>query len=142
MTRVSLRWALMLVVSGSAFACAGETPSSPTAVTTPTTPTTRTWASIIGPGGAASQSMTASQAGTVTLTLNSAGPSADVLLGFGIGVPTAERAGCGLGKSVEARPSASPALTVAVEAGNYCIKVYDPGNVTTDIQFSLTVVYP
>jgi hypothetical protein len=42
MTRVSLRWALMLVVSGSAFACAGETPSSPTAVTTPTTPTTRT----------------------------------------------------------------------------------------------------
>jgi hypothetical protein len=142
MSRAFIRWALVLGVSGSAFACAGETPTSPTAATTPTTPTTRTWASIIGPGGAASQSLTASQAGTVTVTLNSAGPPADVLLGFGVGVPTAERAGCGLGKSVEARPSASPALTVDVEAGAYCIKVYDPGQGTTDIQFSLTVVFP
>jgi hypothetical protein len=86
----------------------------------------------------ATRSFVTSQAGTVTVTLQSAA----VPLGVGVGVPAASGSGCRPAVSVTAAPNDAPALTAAVEEGTYCVLVFDVGAIVDPIPFTLQLIYP
>jgi hypothetical protein len=131
--------ALGLVLS-TAVAC-GDNTTTPTTPTTPTGPTTSIFASRLTPGGAVSRQFGASTAGTITAMLtNAAGPN--TVVGLGIGVPTTGLAKCALSTTIQTNAGSTPQLSATVDAGDYCVVVYDLGTLTNPIDFSVTLVYP
>ena len=127
---------LLLAVVCSA-SCGDE--AATTAPTSVTSPTTVTWTTHIYAKGAASRSFVASQAGSVTVTLQSAA----VPIGIAVGVPAvASGSGCRAATSVTAAPSDAPQLTTGVEEGTYCVLVFDVGGIVDPIPFTLQLVHP
>ena len=129
-------------VSGVALAaltaaCGGNssTPASPT----PTTGAmSENWSSVLAPGGASSRSFTVNAAGTITVTMTSAGAT----VGLGVGLPRVTGGGCRLGVAVNASGSTSPQITTQADAGQYCVQVFDLGTLTDPIPFAMKIDHP
>jgi hypothetical protein len=113
-----------------------ETPTS----ATPTPPDPSKFESQVVKGGFASRSFTLTTAGTIEITLTSLVPS--VRVGLGVGVPDADGSGCNLSRSVETTAGNSPQVTAAADAGTYCVKIFDIGQVEESASFSITVKQP
>lgn len=126
--------ALLCAAAVLASACGSDTPTTPT--TTSTSPVTETWSGIVGPGGTASRSFDAPQAGTLTVTLM----SSDAPLGVGVGVPRNVNAGCRLTISQVDSPGVT--LSIPADAGSYCVQVFDNGDVVKQSAFSVQIVHP
>ncbi|MGB7219537.1 MAG: hypothetical protein WBD07_12110 [Vicinamibacterales bacterium] len=138
--RSLLPLALVLALIGSAC---GDDPITPTPTPTPVSPVTETFASGLVPLGTSSRTFDAAKAGSVTITLTSSGPPTDVTLGLGVGIPTpGASAGCSLTTAVNMPPSTTPQITVQVDAGKFCVKVFDTGTLTAQTFFSVTIVRP
>jgi hypothetical protein len=121
--------------------CGNDSQTTTSPSTTTTSPTTSTFASRLTVGGAVSRSFAATQAGNVTVTLtNAGGPVTRV--GLGLGVPTTGVARCALTTAIRTTPGATPQIAAAVDAGQYCVTIFDLGNLTETIDFSLTLVFP
>jgi hypothetical protein len=90
--------------------------------------------------GAASRAIEASQAGTLTVNLTSLAP-ADAVIGLGVGVPRASGGGCFLTMSLDATTGTQP-LSVTVDRGTYCVRVYDSGLLKAPATFTLTTAHP
>jgi hypothetical protein len=137
-----LKLALAAVVLASSLtlaACDKDTPTTP--ADTPTT-TTVTFASNLALQGASTRSFAVTRSGTVSLTLTSVGGSTTLRVGLGVGIPLGDGSGCVLSRSVEAVAGATAQLELSVDAGNYCVQIYDPGTLTAVVPFSITLVYP
>jgi hypothetical protein len=123
----------VLLVASLGLAC-GDNTTSPTSTTTPTTdtfgPTT------LYPAGADLETVNVSP-GTISATLTSTTPP-NVVLGFGIGLKSGNT--CYLSASVNGQTGAQ--LSLPVDAGMYCIEVYDNGTLTDKVQFVLTITHP
>lgn len=131
---------LTLVVFSAA--CASETTPSATAPTAVTT--TETFSGTVGQLATTGNPFIVSTTGPVTIQLTSVGPLATMALG--VGVATWDGTACGttpITKNDNAR-SGSTALSGTATAGNYCVTVYDSGNVpeTWTVSFSVQVVHP
>lgn len=123
-TVLSVAIVLALVSGGCG---SDDTVTTPT--TTPESPVTETFSSAVVPMGTTAHTFIAAQAGTVDVTLTSSGPPTDVVLGVGVGIPTTSSAACSLSTAVNTSPGSTPQLSaVPVDAGNFCIKVFDVGN--------------
>jgi len=61
---------------------------------------------------------------------------------LGIGIPQSNGAGCLLTQTVAASAAAAPQITVAVDAGTYCVRLYDTGSLVTQVAFIVTIVRP
>ena len=133
---------LAAVVAGVALAAAGCDDASTATSPTTTSPITETFTGQFVPGGSAARSVIAASSGTVSITLTQIGPPADLVVGLGVGIPQASGAGCYLTQIVQAGASSSPQLTVPVDAGTYCVRLYDPGTLTSPVAFSVTIVRP
>jgi hypothetical protein len=120
-----------------ASACGDDT------VTTPSlpSPTTSDFSSQLVVSGSSSRSFTATKNGTVVVTLDEAGPAGTVV-GLGIGVPFNGVSGCALNKAITATAATIPHLAEAVEAGRYCVAIFDTGTLTSTINFKMTIVFP
>lgn len=140
MTTARLAQALAgLWVMASGLACGDSaTMTSPT----PISPVTETFVSRITMGGGASRAFVVPQAGTVSVTLTDVGPPAGVVVGLGLGIPRSDNVSCNLSQAVLTAGSPSAQLTATVEAGTYCARIYDVGNLTGDVSFSITIVHP
>ncbi len=134
--------ALVAVLLAAAFAGAGcddaETPTTPTRPNT----TTVNWSSSLALGGSTTRSFATTRTGTVSVTLQSVGASTTLRVGLGVGIPLADGSGCVLSRSVETTAGATAQLELTVDAGSYCLQVYDPGTLTSPVAFSITLVYP
>lgn len=105
------------------------------------TAATDTFASFLAIGGSSAHTFPVSQSGTVIITLTSVTPSSTV--GLGIGIPGAPGSPCILSSSVNATAGSTPQITIPVDAGKYCVKIYDPGDVTAPgVSFSTTIAHP
>jgi hypothetical protein len=113
-----------------------ETPTS----ATPTPPDPSKFESQLVKGGFASRSFTLTTAGTIEITLTSLEPP--VRVGLGVGVPDADGSACNLSRSVETTAGSSPQVTAPADSGNYCVKVFDIGQVEESASFSITVTHP
>jgi outer membrane lipoprotein SlyB len=136
----SLVLALALLTTVTVAGCSDEE--------TPTTPATRnveqvTWSTSLASGGATSRSFKTTRNGTVSITLQSVGGSTTGLrVGLGVGIPLGDGTGCVLSRSTEAVAGATAQLELSVDAGNYCVQVYDLGTLTQPVGFTLLLVYP
>jgi hypothetical protein len=116
-----------------------EAPTSATPTAT-ATPDLWTFTSQIARGGYASRSFRLTNAGTVQVTLTSLTPSVPV--GLGVGIPESSGGGCSLARSIETTEDSMPQLSVAADAGDYCVKVFDIGQIEQSVSFSLTTAHP
>jgi hypothetical protein len=124
-------FALRVVVTA-----ASGTPSTPTAAAG-----TETFSSVLPVLGSASRSVTASQAGSLSAIVTAATPP-NVLVGLGIGIPRLDGAGCFLNTTV--RTLTSPAIPVSslVDPGTYCVKIFDVGSLTSNVNFTISAAHP
>jgi hypothetical protein len=123
----------VLLVASLGLAC-GDSTTSPSSTTAPTTDSISSTA--LYPGGADLETINVS-AGTVTATLTSTTPP-NVVLGFGIGLKSGNS--CYLTTSVNGQAGAQ--LSLPVDAGMYCVEVYDNGTLTDKVQFVMMVTHP
>ncbi len=135
----SLVLALALLTTVTVAGCSDED--------TPTTPTPRTveqvtWSTNLATGGATSRSFRTTRNGTVSITLQSLAGSTTLRAGLGVGIPLGDGTGCVLSRSVETTAGATAQLELSVDAGSYCVQVYDPGTLTQPVGFTLLLVYP
>lgn len=134
---VARHWMYTCVLIGAlaSVSCGDEAPTAPTEVESPVTVT---WTTLLAPGGSASRTIVASQAGTVAVTLQSAA----LPVGLGIGVPQANGSGCKAAVTLTASPAASAQLSTTVEEGNYCVLVFDAVGVVDPLLFTVEIVHP
>ncbi|HEV3058420.1 MAG TPA: hypothetical protein VGY48_09225 [Vicinamibacterales bacterium] len=85
---------------------------------------------------------TVSQTGTVSVTLVSDSASSAVALGLGIGTPNGTT-GCTLTTSTSNAVAGSAAqISVTENSGSYCVALYDVGNLTAAVTYTITVAHP
>lgn len=144
MTRARL---LLIAALATPFAAACDngptTPDSTTTTTTTTTttsPVTETFSSQLAVGGASTRSFNAAKSGTATVTLTSIGGSTSLKVGFALGILDQAGTGCLFSKSSET--AAGGQLSAAVDAGTYCVRVYDLGTLAATTNFTVTIVRP
>ena len=123
----------------TAAACGSSTAPSTTTTTTVTGAVTESYFSSVVPGGTTTHAFSAN-AGTIVVTLQSSGPPDSVAISFGIGIPSLGGGACSLATTLTATPGAS--LSAAVDAGSYCVEVWDPGRLTKQTSFVLVIARP
>ena len=117
--------------------------SSPT-VTTPTTPVisvTENYTGSIDRGGTAIHSFAIQSSGyTLLAAYLTIAPTSVTALGMGIGSWDAATATCGLNQTQnDAAKAGSTAISATAPAGNFCIRVYDGGNIPEGVTASYTL---
>jgi hypothetical protein len=122
-------------LAGTIAACGGK--STPTAPST-TAKAPESWSSVLAPGGTSSRSFTVNAAGTINVTMTSAGAT----VGLGVGLPRTTGGGCRLGIAVNTSGSATPQITTQADAGQYCVQVFDLGTLTDPIPFAMKIDHP
>jgi hypothetical protein len=130
-----------LVLALSAAACDTNT-SSPSTTTPSVTIIAEMFTGTVDAGGSAFHEFTVSQPGQVSTMLTAAGPPSTITMGLGIGVPSGSTCAVlpGASKNTPAGPIAQ--LSGTVSAGTLCVQVYDVGNQTNPITYSVTVIHP
>ena len=123
-------------------ACSG---SSTTTSTTPTTPTTtptlvtETFSGSIAQNGTAVYPFAVtSTGGSLMAGYTSLSPSSVTALGMGLGAWDGTTCGLNLTQNDVAR-SGNTAFSGTASAANYCVRVYDGGNVPADTTASFTL---
>src|SRR5207244_663031 len=121
---------------------AGCRKSSDTPTTPSSTVTTQTFAGTVAVGGANSHTFTVAQPGEVDVTLTSASPPADVVMGLGVGTPSDSSCAVLAGASTNTKAGSSAQLTGRVTAGSFCVQISDVGNQTAPVSYSISVQHP
>jgi hypothetical protein len=141
MKRARVLFAALLLAPCAAACDNGPLPTTPeTPTPVVTSPVTETFNSQINVGGYVFRSFNAAKAGTATATLTTLSGASSLKVGFALGILDSSGSGCLYTKSMET--GAGGSLTAAVDAGTYCIRVYDIGALTTATPFTVTIVRP
>lgn len=135
--------AIVLALLGAACNNNDSTAAAPTP-SAPPSPATETLTGSMAPKGTAIRTFTASKAGTVFVTLASAGPPSTIVLGLGVGIPSVTGIECNFSQTVNTPAGSAPQITLPVDTGLYCAGVYDIGNIVAPngITVSVTVTHP
>jgi hypothetical protein len=145
MVTLALRRRRVVAVSAAALlslsACSSS--SGNTTVTAPSTnPTTDVFSGTVPVGGSDSHNFTVTLSnGQVNIILTQAGPPATIYEGLAIGTPSGTTPPCSIltGGSTLAQASTVAQLSGTANAGTYCVVVYDVGNQTGDLTYSVSV---
>ena len=111
-----------------------QTAAAPTAGSTSTTDT---FASNLLPGQSATHQLVLSNGGTLTTTLTMTPVPPSIGLGFGVVVG----GDCRLTQSSTITGS-NTQISLPVDAGSYCVRVFDTGGLTGPITFSAAITHP
>jgi hypothetical protein len=134
-------YAIAAAVLLALTACNKNT-TNPTAPSAPAVKTD-TFSSSFAQTGSVTHVFAVAATGQVTVTLTSVAPLSTMALG--VGMMTSDGTSClsTITQNDNARASA-PALQGTATAGNYCIRVYDSGNVpiSTTVTYTVTVQHP
>ena len=124
-----------------------DTPTSPTETTdTPAvTAQTAQFAGTLSAGGSRFYSFTVSRFGVISATLASVtvpprGAAVEVPVGIGIGRPAGT--GCPTQTSLTTAAALTTQAQLEASAGIYCINIYDPGTLTTSVNFVVRFSFP
>jgi hypothetical protein len=106
----------------------------------PSSTNTDTFSGTLSPQGSAVRTFTITQAGTVSVTLTSLSPA--LAVGLGIGTPSGTH-GCTLTTSTSVAVAGTTAqIRANVDSGSFCVQIYDTGNLTTAVTYSINVTHP
>ena len=125
-----------------ASACHKNATTDTTTATPSVTLTTDTFSGTVPVKGSDAKNFTVAQTGSVNVTLTAAGPPSTVVMGIGVGTP--KDSGCALlpGGSTNTPAGAAVQLAGTVTAGTLCVQVYDVGNQTAAVSYTVTVAHP
>ncbi len=113
-------------------ACGSDSTTSPTAGTT------ETFSGTLVQGAQNSYPFTTTNSGTVTVTATSLSPALPV----GLGIGTLSGSTCVPSiQNAAAQQSGTVTMTVA-SASSYCALVYDPGSVSQNVVYTITIALP
>lgn len=130
--RAHLIVACLIAVIAASAACGKDSPT-----------TTEEFDSTVAVGGSKFYSFTTTTYGTIQITLTGVSgqfvPST-VMLAVGLGQPSGTD--CVTTTSVNAAAGTSPQVTGAYDAGVYCAKISDIGNLFAPASFTATIAYP
>lgn len=132
------RLVMLVVAAVAAVSCNKDVVAT---APTPDT-TTDTFSSQLGVGGSATRSFVVRTTGMVSVTLTSVGPPSTLAVGLGLGIPMASGNGCNLTRSAVTTAGSDPQVTATADSGTYCVRVYDVGNLTGDVTFSISILHP
>lgn len=139
--RVLARWVARALWGLTVAAAAACSQDNATTAPTPTGPTNsvETFTGSVQVGGSAFSTFSTAVAGPVFVTLTQTSPSSAVVMGVGVGRP--EGSVCGLlpGASTNTGAGAVVQLSGLVTPGTFCVQVYDVGNLTETVTYTLTV---
>jgi len=117
--------------------------SNDTTTTAPTTTTkTETFNGTVQVRSSDMHPFSVTASGQVSVTLTAAGPPATIPMGVGIGTPADAACGIITGGSVTAVAGTNAQLTGVVSPGTLCVLVFDVGNQTSAITYTVTVSHP
>jgi hypothetical protein len=111
---------------------------------------TETFTGTLSVQNVSSHSFIISRSGRITITLTavtppptSEGPSSPEV-GIGIGIPSGLTCVLNLGNGTTATVTAAstPQISGIVIAGTFCVAVYDVGNLTETVDYTLAVAHP
>ncbi|HEY2432023.1 MAG TPA: hypothetical protein VGI12_05045 [Vicinamibacterales bacterium] len=143
--RTAHRLAIAALAAAALAGVAGcGSASSPTApaASAPAT-TTDTFSGSVAQLGSENHVFAVAANGTVTLSLTTVAPLSTMSLG--VAVTTSDGTNCvtQISQNTDARAGAI-ALTGAAAIGNYCVRIFDSGNVPLDttVLYTITVVHP
>ena len=141
-TRVATA-ALTVLVAVIAIGATGCNKSTTAPSNTRTSPVTETFTSNLNILGSTVRMVSAAQTGTLTATLTTT-DQPNTTIGFAIGLRNGTSNGCFVTRDVIAVASSTPQLSATVDAGNYCVKVFDPapGQLQRPLNFTVTISYP
>src|SRR5262245_3554531 len=132
----------LTAITGSACTSSDHL-TAPTITSTTTTPAApETFSGTIPVGGLAIHTFNVLAAGPVTVTLNSAGPPPTIQLGLGIGTPTGTTCTFFSGGSTNTQAGSTAQLSGTLNtAGPACVEIYDIGNQTGPVTYTVTVIH-
>src|SRR5579864_5760577 len=136
--------AVLSAVLAAAGAVACNSNSASTLPAIPATPVygNQTFNGTVNVLGFDVQQFTVAISGNVTVTLTAAGPPPTITMGVFVGTPaTAGSSSCTAlsGATATGPASSTPLLTGQLVAGAYCVQIYDIGQQTGPITYTLTV---
>ncbi|MBM3773206.1 MAG: hypothetical protein FJW27_18350 [Acidimicrobiia bacterium] len=100
---------------------------------------TETFQGTLPVDGSVWRLITAIQAGSLTARLSASDqPTAEV----GLAVGLRHGGACLVTRDVIAQAGSAPQLSLAVDGGDYCVKVWDPGRLQSQLAFTVTITYP
>ncbi len=127
----SLRWAAVAAALALA-ACGGSAnttnPNAPT--------TTETFIGTLAAGGVDAHTFNVAQSGALTVTLTTLSPQSTITVGLGLGQPSGTA--CSLSSTDNTAKMGSVEQTT-LDAGSWCVAIYDLGNVQGSDSYTLTV---
>ena len=135
------RLAIWLLAAVLSSACGDDSSTSTAPTPIRPSPVNESFQSNLTPQGSVWRLIDTIQTGTMTATL-SATDQPSIVVGMGIGLRDATTTACLLNKEVITTAGSSPQLSATVDAGNYCVKLFDTGTLTTPMAFTITLTYP
>jgi hypothetical protein len=131
--------AVVLVVG--ATACTKNS-TAPTTTPATATRTTDTFSGTVQVGGRDFRGFTVSQTGQVDVTLTSAGPPSTIVMGLAVGLPGDATCAPLAGASTMTQAGTAAQLSGTTSAATLCVQVYDLGNQTAPVSYTVTVTHP
>lgn len=139
---------LALYAAGATAACGDDsTPTAPTTTTATVTAAPATiseaFASSVPVNGSRFYAFEVGTYGTVNVTLDRVGGGGvptTVWVGIGLGVP--DGTDCSTTTSLSTQAGAGPHISTTLQAGTYCARIYDIGNLAASAPFALTIAHP
>jgi hypothetical protein len=128
----------MLLAASAAWGCGSDTTTTP--ITPTPTPTTEQFSGDLNRNGATSHSFTVTGTGSVTSTLTTVAPDSTISIGMALG--TWNGTSC---QVIIANDRAVQGITVTGATsgvGSLCVRMYDIGQLTTTVSYTVTVVHP
>jgi hypothetical protein len=139
---MKLPFSALLVCVLAGAACGGSDSSTPNFVTpTPTLITEPAFTGTVQVGGTDFHTFTTTTSGTVSVTLTAAGPPPTIFMGLGVGTPSGGNCVLLTNGSVATPAGATAQLSGTIAAGSYCASVFDIGNQTAPVTYSVTVTH-
>jgi hypothetical protein len=147
MRHPATRWLLLLpfvaALALAVSACSNSSSDSTTTTLPSSTATqsTETFTGTIGQNGSVVHSFGVKTGGYSLLAgITAISPTSVQSLGIGIGAWDANTSTCGLNITQnDSAKAGSTAISGTASAGNYCVRVYDGGNLTADVKVDYTV---
>jgi hypothetical protein len=128
-------------LAGAGCSQSTDTTSPPAAPTTPTAPViTENISGTVQPGSYDAHSFTVTlNNAAIALALTSAGPPSTIAMGFGVGQTVSGSCQLLSGGFGTYQAGATPQLSGTIPSGTYCVMVYDVGNQTAPVDYTVVI---
>jgi hypothetical protein len=133
---------LLLVAALSGSACNTNNPflTQPTDTSTPAVAKTDTFEGSVTVNGGTTNPFIVERAGTVTAVVSALEPP-DATVGFMIGTWNSTTNSCQLVIVNDAAVAGNTLIGTASVAGNFCVRVFDAGKMTSPVNFQVQVTH-